>query len=323
MLACLSPNGMNRYDGTSAPDRLLVATSSGVTTLARESSGAWRKAGTALAGLHATTLTTLPGRPGIFVGTHGDGVLFSEDGARWEERNSGLAIKDVYTVASVTEAGGIALYAGTQPAALFKSRDLGQSWSELPALRQVPGTEYWTFPEPPHIAHTKMMAFDPRTPQRIYAAIEQGALLKTEDGGQSWRELADYSKPDDGAYRDVHQVMLLHVAARHRVHDDRRRPLSEQRWRRSLGAADRRGVPPSLSRPHDAVARREDSVHVGREVPSRLLDGHACRRHHDRAQPRSRAQLGHRAEGLRRGAPRQYRGADHGVLARRLRALRR
>ena len=209
MLACLSPNGMNRYDGASAPDRLLVATSSGVTTLARESSGAWRKAGTALAGLHATTLTTLPGRPGIFVGTHGDGVLFSEDGARWEERNSGLAIKDVYTVASVAEAGGIALYAGTQPAALFKSRDLGQSWSELPALRQVPGTEYWTFPEPPRIAHTKMMVFDPRTPQRIYAAIEQGALLKTEDGGQSWRELADYSKPDDGAYRDVHQVMLL------------------------------------------------------------------------------------------------------------------
>ena len=209
MLACLSPNGMNRYDGASAPDRLLVATSSGVTTLARESSGAWRKAGTALAGLHATTLTTLPGRPGIFVGTHGDGVLFSEDGARWEERNSGLAFKNVYTVASVAEAGGIALYAGTQPAALFKSRDLGQSWSELPALHQVPGTEYWTFPEPPSIAHTKMMVFDPRTPQRIYAAIEQGALLKTEDGGQSWRELADYSKPDDGAYRDVHQVLLL------------------------------------------------------------------------------------------------------------------
>ena len=45
MLACLSPNGMNRYDGASAPDRLLVATSSGVTTLARESSGAWPRSG--------------------------------------------------------------------------------------------------------------------------------------------------------------------------------------------------------------------------------------------------------------------------------------
>ena len=29
-----------------------------------------------------------------------------------------------------------------------------------------------------------MMVLDPRMPQRIYAAIEQGALLKTEDGGQ-------------------------------------------------------------------------------------------------------------------------------------------
>jgi hypothetical protein len=90
----------------------------------------------------------LPGRPGIFVGTHRDRVLFSEDGARSEERNSGLAIKDVYTVVSVAEAGGITLYAGTQPAALFKSRDLGQSWSELATgpefeaqqLRVPPGT---------------------------------------------------------------------------------------------------------------------------------------------------------------------------------------
>ncbi len=73
----------------------------------------------------------------------------------------------------------------------------------------MPGTEFWTFPEPPRSAHTKMVTFDPRNTQRIYAAIEQGALLKTEDGGQSWRELADYSKPDDGAYRDIHNVMLL------------------------------------------------------------------------------------------------------------------
>ena len=35
-----------------------------------------------------------------------------------------------------------------------------------------------------------MMVFDPRTPQRIYA-IGQGALLKTEDGGDSWTRIAD------------------------------------------------------------------------------------------------------------------------------------
>ena len=36
-----------------------------------------------------------------------------------------------------------------------------------------------------------MMVLDPRMPQRIYAAIEQGALLKTEDGGDSWTRIAD------------------------------------------------------------------------------------------------------------------------------------
>ena len=210
MLACLSPNGLNRYDGASAPTRLLVATANGVSALERGAAGAaWRPAGTQLAGLHATTLTTLPGRPGVVAGTHGDGIFFSADGARWEPRNAGLSILDVYSVAAIAEEGGITLYAGTQPASLFKSRDLGRSWAELPAIRQVPGTEYWTFPAPPRIAHTKMLAFDPRDPKVIYAAIEQGALLKTRDGGRSWRELAGYSRPDDRAYRDVHQVMLL------------------------------------------------------------------------------------------------------------------
>jgi photosystem II stability/assembly factor-like uncharacterized protein len=210
MLACLSPNGQNRYDGASRASRLLIATSNGVSVLERDATGEeWRLAGTALADTHATTLTTLPGRPGVIVGTHGDGVFFSEDGTNWEPRNAGLSIKDVYSVAAVTQEGGITLYAGTQPAALFKSRDLGRTWAELPAIRQVPGTEYWTFPAPPRIAHTKMMVFDPRDPKRFYAAIEQGALLKTEDDGRSWRELDSYSRPDDRAYRDIHQVMLL------------------------------------------------------------------------------------------------------------------
>ncbi len=211
MLACLSPNGLNRFSGPYAPVRLLVATESGVSVLERESAkGAWRLAANTLAGSHATTLTTLPGQAGVFAGTHGDGVFFSIDGgATWEPRNEGLKIKDVYSVASVVRKGETIVYAGTQPAALFESRDLGGTWTELPGLRQVPGTEHWTFPAPPRIAHTKMLVFDPRTPERFYAAIEQGALLKTEDGGRTFRELDSYSRPDDRAYRDIHQVMVV------------------------------------------------------------------------------------------------------------------
>jgi photosystem II stability/assembly factor-like uncharacterized protein len=211
MLACLSPNGQNRFNGPYAPVRLLVATEHGVSVLERPSpKGAWRQVANTLPNSHATTLATLPGQSGVFVGTHGDGVFFSIDqGATWEPRNDGLAIKDVYSVASVARKDGTIVYAGTQPAHLFESRDLGQSWSELPALRQVPGTEHWTFPAPPRIAHTKMMVFDPKTPERFYAAIEQGAFLKTEDGGRTFREYSGYSRDDDRAYRDIHQIMVV------------------------------------------------------------------------------------------------------------------
>ncbi len=211
MLACLSPNGQNRFAGSEPPTRLVVATETGVSILERTAPGAaWRLAATALPQSHTTTLASLPGRPGILVGTHGDGVFFSADGgATWEPRNDGLAIKDVYSVAAVERKDGLVVYAGTQPAHLFESRDLGRRWTELPALRQVPGTEHWTFPAPPRIAHTKMMVFDPKNPERFYAAIEQGAFLKTEDGGRSFREYAGYSREDDRAYRDIHQIMVV------------------------------------------------------------------------------------------------------------------
>ena len=38
--------------------------------------------------------------------------------------------------------------------------------------------------------------------------VEQGGLFKTDDGGNSWRELDSYWSPDDDAYRDIHQVVI-------------------------------------------------------------------------------------------------------------------
>jgi photosystem II stability/assembly factor-like uncharacterized protein len=60
-----------------------------------------------------------------------------------------------------------------------------------------------------------MLAFDPRDPKHFFAAIEQGALLETVDGGQSWRELADYSHPDDRAFKDLHQIVIVPSQPRH------------------------------------------------------------------------------------------------------------
>ena len=54
-------------------------------------------------------------------------------------------------------------------------------WNEIPSLRAVPTVSQWSFPAPPHVAHTKFITFDPHDSKTIYACIEQGAFLKSSD----------------------------------------------------------------------------------------------------------------------------------------------
>jgi photosystem II stability/assembly factor-like uncharacterized protein len=206
MTVCLSTNGVNVHRANAAPTRLLVATAGGLSILRREGPGAeWELVKTELRGKHPSALVMEPTRQGIFAGIHDGGLYYSaDDGETWERRTNGLSIEHVFSLRTV--AGDI--LAGTEPVSLFKSMDDGQSWQELPAIHQVPNTDRWTFPGPPHIAHTKSMAIDPRDPNVMYVGVEQGALLHTTDGGQSWQEIESYYTPEDVWYRDIHQVVL-------------------------------------------------------------------------------------------------------------------
>src|SRR5476651_664425 len=157
MTVCLSPNGPNIARLSAAPTRLLVATIRGVGVIERPSVDApWKLAARTLDDRHVSSLAKEPGRGGVFAGAHSGGLFFSDDdGMHWERRTTGLTIDHVFCVNFVAEGGDVALYAGTEPVSLFRSRDYGKSWSELPAIHGVPGTDKWTFPPPPHTAHTK------------------------------------------------------------------------------------------------------------------------------------------------------------------------
>ncbi|MBV9577442.1 MAG: glycosyl hydrolase [Chloroflexi bacterium] len=197
---------MNVHRADAAPTRLLVATAGGLSILERERPGAaWHVVSTVLDGLHPSALLIEPTRKTVFAGIHNGGLYVSaDDGETWERRTNGLTIEHVFSL----RAAGDAVLAGTEPVSLFKSTDDGHSWQELPAIHQVPNMDRWTFPGPPHIAHTKSLAIDPRDPDVMYVGIEQGALLNTTDGGRSWREIDSYYTPDDMWYRDIHQVVL-------------------------------------------------------------------------------------------------------------------
>lgn len=324
MLICLSPNGRNSYTGEERVTRMLVGTANGVSIVERVAGG-WRGADLKLPGLHVSSLLVEPVRGGIFAGMHfGKGLYFSPDGgATWEKRTQGLTIEDVYLLNSVATGGKVTLYAGTEPASLFRSDDYGMTWRELPTLKQVPGTDKWDFPAPPHVAHVKSLQIDPRDPRTIFAGVEQGGLFKSVDGGESWRELDDYSTPEDAVYKDIHRCVFrpsnpdeMYMSSGCGLYYSKDRG---ETWDHVTGRNFRIGYPDQL-----LFSPRDDRTMflAGSARPRRL----AClpsRQQHGNAQPRRRSELGAGRAGIARIRARQHRGDDHRGHARRGQPLRR
>jgi photosystem II stability/assembly factor-like uncharacterized protein len=183
-------------------DELLVGSVDGVVVLQRKGDE-WAVAHRALEGLHVSAVAFDPRSGAVVAGTHNGGVHVSrDDGRTWERRDRDFVSDQVYCV-SVAEADGeVRVYAGTEPVALYLSTDLGESWTELPGIRELPEREKWTFPAPPHVAHVKHLAFDPRNADVMYASIEQGTLARSTDGGKTWKVIF----PEPAA--DAHRVTL-------------------------------------------------------------------------------------------------------------------
>lgn len=210
MIACLSCNGGTVTRGEHAATTLFVATLHGVHRFERDDTDdAWRPADVKLEELHISTLLWEPHNELLFCGAHNGGLWVSADrGRTWRACMNGIASDHIYTLAARYGDTGVALFAGTEPSAVYRSDDLGESWRALGRLTDLPGNERWTFPPPPHVAHVKNIAFHEAEPETLYVCIEQGALLKSTDDGESWFEEAGYSSDDDFLFRDNHRVLI-------------------------------------------------------------------------------------------------------------------
>lgn len=197
----LSHGGSTIYSSPSMSKEVLVGTREGIAIIAREGSE-WQVAHRALTDKHISAIISEPQSGLTFAGAFHGSVHASADGGRtWEPRGEGLTQPNIYSLASARIDGHARLFAGTEPAHLFVSDDLGLHWNELPSLRLLPSVPKWNFPAPPHIGHVKHINFDPRKPTTMYASIEVGGLLKSTDAGQNWQEFSDL-------YEDVHRLMI-------------------------------------------------------------------------------------------------------------------
>lgn len=93
------------------------------------------------------------------------------------------------------------VYAGVEDAALFRTSDGGQTWQELPALREAKGS-LWAPGAGGMCLHTILL--DPTNPNRIFTAISAAGAFRSDDGGESWRPathglISNWEMPDPEA----------------------------------------------------------------------------------------------------------------------------
>lgn len=118
----------------------------------------------------------------------GPAVWKSTDlGETWTHSSEGLAyaegeepIKAVWSLAK----GNGSLYAGVQPAGLFRSDDDGHSWSHVEGLQRHPSRPHWNPGGAGLILHS--LVLDPDDHDRIWIGISAAGVFYSGDGGQSW-----------------------------------------------------------------------------------------------------------------------------------------
>jgi serine/threonine protein kinase len=99
-------------------------------------------------------------------------------------QDTGLSLKNIWQIALGPPDEPDVLYCGVEPAALFETRDAGESWSLVRGLFDHPHRPRWMPGNGGLTLHTILL--DPTNRERMYVAISAGGVYRTDDGGRSW-----------------------------------------------------------------------------------------------------------------------------------------
>lgn len=149
----------------------------------------------------------------------GPAVWKSTDlGQSWTHSSDGIAypageepIKAVWSLAP----GADGLYAGVQPAGLFRSDDDGRTWRHLEGLRAHPSRPHWQPGGGGLILHS--LVRHPSDDRQLWVAISSAGVFHTADGGETWAPRnrgtrADFM-PEGQNYPEVGQCVHCLVMA--------------------------------------------------------------------------------------------------------------
>jgi photosystem II stability/assembly factor-like uncharacterized protein len=186
---------MSRTNGRKAA--LHLATQSGWHRFERRGKE-WIQTDRALTYWSLTCLAVDPVDPHVvYAGSEHSGLFVTSDGGTaWRRAEPNVPRLMLSSLLALPDT----VLAGTTPAALYCARS-GGKWEELEDVRQ--GSTGAVFPPSPGLgSRTRYLAADPVAPSRLYAGIEVGGLLMSDDGGRSWGP-ANQGLTDP----DVHQLL--------------------------------------------------------------------------------------------------------------------
>jgi len=133
----------------------------------------------------------------IYAGTEHSGLFYTKDaGAHWHRADPQVPKMFLYSALAMN--GGVMV--GTVPSAVYRSKH-GGGWEELAGVRLHSAGA--NFPPSPELqSRTRYLTFDPEYRNRLYAGIEVGGMVVSDDGGRGW-EPANEGLTD----MDIHEVL--------------------------------------------------------------------------------------------------------------------
>ena len=187
-------------------NKLILSTEHGIVICEYENDD-WHES---IHGLKDQHVTSVIAREGVILAGTEDGIFRSDDeGLTWGEASDGLTVRHVRWMAFHPDISDFE-FAGTEPAGIFISHNGGESWRGCDEVAQLRDQFKWSLPYSPEAGCVRGLAFHG---SRVYAAVEVGGVLVSNDKGETWG-LAEGSdgKPDlEGppepfVYPDVHSL---------------------------------------------------------------------------------------------------------------------
>jgi hypothetical protein len=278
---------------------LAVGTQKGL-FVGRRPAGSWEFSGPhfPMQAVYSVAVDTRRPTPRLLAGADsshwGPSVFRSDDlGETWHEparpavrfpEDTGTSLERVWQIHPAGPAAPDVVYAGTEPGALFRSGDGGETFAFVRSLWEHPQRSQWGAGFGGQAVHT--VVTHPADPSLVTVAVSTGGVYRSQDAGESWTPsnsgVQATFMPEEQRYPEFGQC--VHKIAQDAVNPDRLYLQnhggvyrSDDRGARWVSIAD--GLPADFGFAVAAHRRRGDVAYVFplRADAYRMPPDHRCR----------------------------------------------